>query len=99
MPPPTGYDARPGLSCEGSIMLSSRARSAVLTCLLLALPPAARAAGASPVFNARDHGAAGDGKTLDTAALNKAIGACAAAGGGQVLVPAGRYLTGTVRLK
>src|SRR5215216_5748625 len=56
-------------------------------------------AGGAPVFNVRDHGAAGDGKTHDTAALNKAVEACAAAGGGQVLFPAGKYLTGTVHLK
>jgi len=58
------------------------------------------AAGANPaVFNVRDHGAVGDGKSDDTAALNQAVEACAAAGGGQVLVPAGRYLSGTVHLK
>src|SRR3954447_3695773 len=59
----------------------------------------ASAHGAAPVFNVRDHGAAGDGTTHDTAALNKAVEACAAAGGGQVFVPAGKYLTGTVHLK
>jgi hypothetical protein len=51
------------------------------------------------VFNVRDFGAKGDGKTLDTVALNKAIDACGPRGGDQVLVPAGNYLTGTVRLK
>jgi len=50
-------------------------------------------------FNVRDFGAVGDGKTLETAALNKAISACAAAGGGQVLFPAGKYLSGTLLLK
>lgn len=49
--------------------------------------------------NVRDHGARGDGLTLDTAALNRTVEACAAAGGGTVLVPPGRYLTGTVRLQ
>jgi len=57
------------------------------------------AAAAPPVFNIRDHGAAGDGKALDTAAINKAIDACSTSGGGQVLVPPGKYLTGTVQLK
>lgn len=51
------------------------------------------------VFSIRDYGAAGDGKTLDTMAINKAIEACAAADGGQVLFPPGRYLSGTVHLK
>ena len=55
-------------------------------------------AAASGTFNVRDHGAAGDGKTLDTAAINKAVAACAAAGGGQVLFPPGVYLSGTVHL-
>src|SRR5689334_1654131 len=47
----------------------------------------------------RDHGATGDGKTLDTAALNKAVDACAAVGGGVVEFPPGRYLTATLHLK
>jgi hypothetical protein len=54
---------------------------------------------ASGIFNVRDFGALGDGKTLDTAAINKAIDACTAAGGGQVLLPPGTYLSGTVMLK
>ncbi len=52
-----------------------------------------------PAFNVRDYGAAGDSKTLDSPAINKAIDACAAAGGGTVLVPAGTYLSGSIRLK
>ncbi len=51
------------------------------------------------VFNIRDFGAVGDGKTLDTAAINKAITACAEAGGGQVRFPPGRYLSATAHLK
>jgi hypothetical protein len=51
------------------------------------------------VFDIRDFGAVGDGKTLDTAAINKAIEACAQAGGGQVRLPPGRYLSATVHLK
>jgi len=51
------------------------------------------------VFNTRDYGAAGDGKTLDTAALQRAIDAAAAVGG-QVLVPGGKkYLVSTLVLK
>ena len=51
------------------------------------------------VFDVRDYGAVGDGKTLDTAAINKAVEACAQAGGGQVRFPPGRYLSATVHLK
>ena len=49
-------------------------------------------------FNVRDYGAVGDGKTLDSPAINKAIEACAAAGGGTVWIPAGTYLSGSIRL-
>ncbi len=49
-------------------------------------------------FNVRQFGAAGDGRAKDTAALQKALDACAAAGGGTVVVPAGVYLTGSVVL-
>src|ERR1051325_2036419 len=49
--------------------------------------------------NVREQGALGDGKTLDTASINKAIEACVAGGGGQVIFPPGRYLTGTIHLK
>ena len=41
----------------------------------------------------------GDGKTLDTAAINKAIDAAAAAGGGIVRFPAGNYLCYSIHLK
>jgi polygalacturonase len=49
-------------------------------------------------FNVRDYGAVGDGKTLDSPAINKAIAACAAAGGGTVWIPGGTYLSGSIRL-
>lgn len=51
------------------------------------------------VYDIRDYGATGDGATLDTSAIQKAVEACAAAGGGQVHFPPGRYLSGTVHLK
>jgi len=54
---------------------------------------------ANHVVNVLDFGAVGDGRTLSTAAIQAAINACAAAGGGKVLVPAGRYLTGPIFLK
>src|SRR5665647_3212920 len=71
------------------------ALKAILTVLLTA----GMAWPATGVFSVRDFGAVGDGKTLDTAAINKAVEACSTAGGGQVLLPPGRYLSGTVYLK
>lgn len=50
------------------------------------------------IYNVTKYGAVGDGKTTDTAALQRAIDACSGAGGGTVLVPAGRYLTGPLSL-
>jgi hypothetical protein len=61
--------------------------------------PVRRPAFPDRTVNVRDHGARGDGATLDTAAINKAVAACARAGGGRVLVPAGRYVTGSIRLQ
>lgn len=49
-------------------------------------------------FSPLDYGAAGDGVTPDTAAMQSAINACAERGGGTVTVPAGRYLTGALVL-
>jgi polygalacturonase len=50
-------------------------------------------------FNIRDFGAKGDGKTLDTAAINQAIDAAAAAGGGTVFFPAGTYASYSIHLQ
>jgi polygalacturonase len=51
------------------------------------------------VYSVRNYGAVGDGKTLDSPAINRAIEACAQAGGGTVYLTAGTYLSGSIRLK
>jgi polygalacturonase len=51
------------------------------------------------VFDVRMYGATGDGKTLDTAAVNRTIDAAAASGGGVVAFPAGSYLCFSIHLK
>jgi polygalacturonase len=51
------------------------------------------------LYNVRTFGAVGDGKTLDSPAINHAIDACAQAGGGTVFLPPGTYLCGSIRLK
>jgi polygalacturonase len=62
---------------------------------------AAHAPGTSSAgtFDVKTFGATGGGKTLDTAAINKAIDAAHAAGGGTVLFPAGDYLSHSIHLK
>jgi hypothetical protein len=54
---------------------------------------------ALPYFDVRKYGATGDGKTKDTAALQRAVDECTAGGGGVVYLPPGAYLSGTVILK
>ena len=66
-------------------------------CLLLGLAPAATAIDRA-VFDVRDFGAAGDGKQLDSPAVNLAIATCASFGGGRVHFPAGTYLCGSIHL-
>jgi polygalacturonase len=50
-------------------------------------------------LNVRDFGAKGDGSTKDTLALQQAIDRCSVLGGGEVLIPAGEYLTGALALR
>ena len=59
---------------------------------------AACAAGAA-VYDVRDFGAAGDGRAKDTAAVQRAVDAAHAAGGGTVEVPAGTYVCGSIFLR
>ncbi|HMD00960.1 MAG TPA: glycosyl hydrolase family 28 protein, partial [Ferruginibacter sp.] len=49
--------------------------------------------------NIMNYGAVADGATLNSVAINKAIEACAANGGGTVLIPAGSYVTGPIIMK
>ncbi|MFI5131649.1 MAG: glycoside hydrolase family 28 protein [Chitinophagales bacterium] len=51
------------------------------------------------IYNVRDHGAKGDGKTLDTSAIQAAIDKCFTEKGGTVVIPNGDFLSGTLELK
>lgn len=70
-----------------------------------AAPPALSSAGAfhpaaiSGVYDVRTFGATGNGRSLDTPMINRAIEAASAAGGGTVLFPGGTYLCYSIRLK
>ena len=46
-----------------------------------------------------DLGAIGDGRTLNTGVIQQTIDACSKAGGGRVVIPAGQFLSGTIRLR
>lgn len=50
------------------------------------------------IFDVRDFGGAGDGKTINTAAIAKAIAAAHDSGGGVVRIGGGDYVSGTIRL-
>ena len=64
------------------------------------LPSAAKTSAPPPDgFDVKAFGAKGDGKTLDTPAINNAIDAAAAAGGATVTFPAGTYLCYSIHLK
>jgi polygalacturonase len=64
-----------------------------------ALGEVAASEGAKAFFDVRAFGAVGDGKTVDSPAVNRAIEAVAAAGGGTLVFPAGEYVCFTIRLK
>jgi polygalacturonase len=80
------------LSMKPRLLLLSLAGSLLLS------DAVAGGAGSPKVFNVRDFGALGDGSHKDTVAFQKALDTCAVSGGGEVLVPAGNYLIGSVQL-
>lgn len=69
-----------------------------LALLLLPLLTAITA-NAQDHYNIAQYNAKGDGKTINTSFIQRAIDDCAAKGGGTVWVPAGTYLTGCIYLK
>lgn len=76
-------------------MLMIDTRSLILACLLTGSAPTLSAAD----LNIMQYGAAGDGQTLNTRAIQATIDACSKSGGGKVIFPAGKFLSGTVVLK
>src|SRR3984957_18153913 len=89
--------ARRELLRFGGIGLAAAATAAVP--VAYAAPRSTSPAAALNIFDIRTYGAVGDGKTVDSPAINKAIEAAAAAGGGTVFFPAGTWLSFSVRLK
>lgn len=66
---------------------------------ILPLLPFLCAAAFAADFDVKSFGASGNGKSLDTAAIQKAIDTAHAAGGGVVVFPAGRFLSGAIVLR
>ena len=50
-------------------------------------------------YNVLEYGAVADGKTLNTEAIQKAIDVAHQQGGGRVLIPEGKFLSGSIELK
>ena len=85
LPPPSTRFAAP-------LILVNNRRHLNLTPLFLPFTPSLLSANRPPAFNLLDYGTVPDGKTKNTAA----IAACAQAGGGTILFPAGQYLAGSI---
>jgi hypothetical protein len=96
---PAAHTRREWLGRLSSPLLATVAGPSLLATAASAAESAGGPAAGVQVHNIRDHGATGDGVTLDTAAIQAAIDACHTARGGTVLVPAGDFLSGTLELK
>lgn len=89
------------LKLAGQSLLMAPVASSVLGSQLRASSSPIDAAASPPplTLNIRDFGAVGDSTTKDTAAIQQALDRCWVLGGGEVLVPAGTYLTGAIALR
>jgi polygalacturonase len=101
-----GWNFGPGgLKIKNNHMKIQLGAHPVVSVLIFSFFIASRLAGVAAeipgnnYFNVRNFGAMGDGKNLDSPAIDKAIDACAQSGGGTVYLPAGTYLSGSIHLK
>jgi polygalacturonase len=79
--------------------MRSISRKAILSFLLICFSGSVSAASSSRIFDVRAAGAVGDGKTLDTAAIQRALDECGKAGGGIVRFSSGTYLSKPILLR
>src|SRR5438477_12781384 len=68
-------------------------------CVLQAKAAESPRESSAKIFDVRQHGAKGDGKTLDTAAIQKTLDTCGKSGGGVVHFSAGTYLSKPIFLR
>ena len=87
------------LGRRGFLKLSPLALAAAAAQPARSAPVGVPANATENMFNVRIYGATGDGKTVDTPAINRAIEAVAAAGGGVLMFPAGTYVCFTINLR
>jgi hypothetical protein len=83
------------------LKLAAKAAAVPIACAMLSRGESAATGpnfGVGTIFNVRSFGAVGDGKSIDSPAINRAIEA-AGARGGTVYFPAGRYACYSVRLE
>ncbi len=85
------------LQADSDYKLTVRALSTTGDLSAASEPITVHTAAESASCDIRQHGARGDGKTLDTAAIQATIDACPA--GGTVTIPVGQYLSGALFLK
>ncbi|MDR3699145.1 MAG: glycoside hydrolase family 28 protein [Candidatus Sulfopaludibacter sp.] len=84
---------------RGFLRMAGHSLAAVSLAGAVSAQTAPPAAGRKLSLNIRDFGALGDGVTKDTGAFQQAIDRCSVLGGGDVVVPAGGYLTGAIALR
>jgi hypothetical protein len=95
----SSFPALPRRQWLGRVAVTLALASIVPLRVAAEMAPAVRPPLGARTYSIRDFGAKGDGKTLDTAAVQAAIDACTTDRGGTVLVPAGDFLIGTIELK
>ncbi len=93
------YGGMAAATCYGIRNEVARGQRSNASCKTGASSTATAVTGSLLRINVLDHGVVGDGVTLNTARLQEALDRCNVLGGGEVVIPAGRYLTGSLSLR
>lgn len=87
------------MNARSNLKLNMVSLSLLMSLMLPTIGWTAESLASARVFDVREFGAKGDSKTLDTAAIQKALDECGNAGGGIVRFPAGTYLSKPIFLR